>query len=192
MGFSKKMDEHLCLDNIFMKRKKREHIYDEAVEILKKMLQTDDELLIDDVLEIFILIFESETKVLYVDYLIRCLSRQYYGLNFGLIENTEAMVYLQHYGTTYVYDQGDIFTLDWIDYSKYVPSKSGYYFVKVYCTQVRALYYDADLESFMEFIDGKQVKALYDHNILAWSTLIGALPIDLEQHLSQLNYDWLS
>ena len=177
MGFSKKMDDHLCLDNIFMKRKKREHIYDEAVEILKKMLQTDDELLIDDVIEIFILIFESETKVLYVDYLIRCLTRQYYGLNFG---------------TTYVYDQGDIFILDWLDYSEFAPRKSGYYFVKVYCTQVRALYYDADLESFMEFIDGVQVKALYDHNILAWSTLIGALPIDLEQHLSQLNYDWLS
>lgn len=31
MGFSKKMDDHLCLDNIFMKRKKREHVYDEAV-----------------------------------------------------------------------------------------------------------------------------------------------------------------
>ena len=192
MGFSKKMDDHLCLDNIFMKRKKREHVYDEAVEILKKMLQTDDELLIDDVIEMFILIFESETKVLYVDYFIRSLTRQYYGLNFGLIENTEAMVYLQHYGFTYVYDQGDIFILDWLDYSDFAPRKSGYYFVKVYCTQVRALYYDAEVGCFMDYIDGKQVKALYDHNILAWSTLIGALPINLEQHLSQLNYDWLS
>ena len=99
------------------------------------------------------------------------------------------MTYL---GTTYIYEDGDMYVLEWMDYDTLRPRKSGYYYVKVCTSQVHLLYYETKYDCFIENRNGQVSRSILDSKIIACSTLVGVMPIDIEEHLSHLNYDYIS
>ena len=115
-----------------------------------------------------------DSKHFYIDTVVHNIAAEYFRLNLGHIENTDSAVYMNYLGTTYIYEV------------------SGFYYVKVCTSKVYSLYYDTRYDCFTEDRHGQVARSILDSDIIACSTLVGVMPIDIEEHLSHLNYDYIS
>lgn len=146
----------------------------------------------DKLINILAKLYACDSKHFYIDTVVHNIAAEYFRLNLGRIENTDSAVFIHYLTTTYVYENGNMYVLEWIDYDTLRPRESGYYYVKVCTSQVHLLYYETKYDCFIEDRHGQVARSILDSDIIACSTLVGVEPIDIEEHLSHLNYDYLS
>lgn len=137
-------------------------------------------------------LYSCDSMYFYIDNVAQSIASEYFRLNLGHVENTDSAVYMNYLGTTYIYEDGDMYALEWIDYDTLRPRESGFYYVKVCTSKVYSLYYDTRYDCFTEDRHGQVARSVLDNQIIACSTLVGVEPIDIEEHLSHLNYDYIS
>lgn len=165
--------------------------YIETMVVIKKITGLDDENCAK-LINILARLYACNSMYFYIDNVAQSIASEYFRLNLGRIENTDSAVYMNYLGTTYIYEDGDMYVLEWIDYDTLRPRVSGYYYVKVCTSKVYSLYYDTRYDCFTEDRHGQVARSVLDNQIIACSTLVGVEPIDIEEHLSHLNYDYIS
>lgn len=172
----------------------REYLHQKFIETLvitKKITGLNGEKC-EKLIDILAKLYSCDSMYFYIDTVVQSIASEYFRLNLGRIENTDSAVYMNYLGTTYIYEDGDMYVLEWIDYDTLRPRESGYYYVKVCTSKVYSLYYDTRYDCFTEDRHGQVARSILDNQIIACSTLAGVEPIDIEEHLSHLNYDYIS
>ncbi len=172
----------------------REYLHQKYIETLvvtKKITGLNAEKC-EKLINILAKLYSCDSKYFYIDTVVQSIASEYFRLNLGHVENTDSAVYMTYLGTTYIYEDGDMYVLEWMDYDTLRPRVSGYYYVKVCTSQVHLLYYETRYDCFIEDRHGQVARSILDSDIIACSTLEGVEPIDIEEHLSHLNYDYIS
>lgn len=172
----------------------REYLHQKYLETLvvtKKITGLNGEKC-EKLINILAKLYSCDSMYFYIDTVVQSIASEYFRLNLGHIENTDSAVYMTYLGITYIYEDGDMYVLEWMDYDTLRPIVSGYYYVKVCTSQVYLLYYDTRYDCFTEDRNGQVTRSILDNQIIACSTLAGVEPIDIEEHLSHLNYDYIS
>lgn len=165
--------------------------YVETLVVTKKITGLNGENC-EKLINILAKLYSCDSKYFYIDTVVQSIASEYFRLNLGHVENTDSAVYMTYLGTTYLYENGNMYVLEWIDYDSLRPRASGFYYVKVCTSQVHLLYYDTRYDCFTEDRNGQVARSILDSDIIACSTLVGVEPIDIEEHLSHLNYDYIS
>lgn len=164
----------------------REYLHQKYLETLvvtKKITGLNDEKC-EKLINILAKLYSCDSMYFYIDTVVQSIASEYFRLNLGRIENTDSAVYMTYLGTTYIYEDGDMYVLEWMDYDTLRPRVSGYYYVKVCTSKVYLLYYDTRYDCFTEDRNGQVARSILDSKIIACSTLVGVMPIDIEEHLS--------
>lgn len=172
----------------------REYLHQKYLETLvmtKKITGLNGEKC-EKLINILAKLYSCDSMYFYIDNVAQSIASEYFRLNLGHVENTDSAVYMNYLGTTYIYEDGDMYALEWIDYDTLRPRESGFYYVKVCTSKVYSLYYDTRYDCFTEDRHGQVARSVLDNQIIACSTLVGVEPIDIEEHLSHLNYDYIS
>lgn len=172
----------------------REYLHQKYLETLvvtKKITGLNGEKC-EKIINILAKLYSCDSMYFYIDNVAQSIASEYFRLNLGHVENTDSAVYMTYLGTTYIYEDGDMYVLEWMDYDTLRPRVSGYYYVKVCTSKVYLLYYDTRYDCFIEDRKGQVARSILDSDIIVCSTLVGVMPIDIEEHLSHLNYDYIS
>lgn len=172
----------------------REYLHQKYIETLvvtKKITGLNAEKC-EKLINILAKLYSCDSKYFYIDTVVQSIASEYFRLNLGHVENTDSAVYMTYLGTTYIYEDGDMYVLEWMDYDALRPRVSGYYYVKVCTSKVYSLYYDTRYDCFIEDRHGQVARSILDSDIIACSTLVGVRPIDIEEQLSHLNYNYNS